>query len=412
MKKNSGIFRFLLIHFIFLFTVAGAQSLSNYTILISFDGFRWDYANRGITPTLDSLSAHGVSALSLQPSFPTKTFPNHYTIVTGLYPQNHGIISNNMYDPVYDEYFALGKRQAVENSRWYKGEAIWETAKKQGLITASYFWPGSEVNIEYRRPDYFHYYDHNRPYGDRINGIIEWLQLPYNERPKFITVYFDAADTDGHKYGPDSEGINNTIMRLDTLLNTLLIKLDDIELKDSTNIIIVSDHGMTEISDKRIINVDEMISGFNYDIIDDGPFMLIYPEANDKQNIYNRLTENENNYKVYFNNKLPEHFYLAGSHLLSEIIVISKPGWSLVTNKILERRKNGSSGLGNHGYDNYHTDMHGIFYAIGPSFKKNYKTGTVLNIDIYPLLCKILNIKPKINIDGKLERIQPLLKEY
>lgn len=412
MKKKSGIFRFLLIHFLFLFTVTGAQSLSNYSILISFDGFRWDYANRGITPTLDSLSAHGVSALSLQPSFPTKTFPNHYTIVTGLYPQNHGIISNNMYDPVYNEYFALGKRDAVENSRWYKGEAIWETAKKQGLITASYFWPGSEVNIEYRRPDYFHYYDHNRLYSDRIKGIIEWLQLPYNERPKFITVYFDAADTDGHKYGPDSEGINNTIMRLDTLLNTLLIKLDDIGLKDSTNIIIVSDHGMTEISDKRIINVDEIISGFMYSIIDDGPFMLIYPGANDKRKIYNLLKENENNYKVYFNDELPEHFYLAGSHLLSEIIVISKPGWSLVTNKIMERRKNVNSGLGNHGYDNYNTDMHGIFYAIGPSFKENYKTGTVLNIDIYPLLCKILNIKPKINIDGKLERIQAILKEY
>ncbi|MFO7525815.1 MAG: ectonucleotide pyrophosphatase/phosphodiesterase [Ignavibacteriaceae bacterium] len=403
---------FILIHFLLFLSQAAAQNLPNYTILVSFDGFRWDYPNRGITPTLNSISESGISALSLQPSFPTKTFPNHYTIVTGLYPQNHGIISNNMYDPVYNEYFALGKRDAVENSRWYKGEAIWETARKQGLITASYFWPGSELDLEYRRPDYFHYYDHNKPYKDRINGIIEWLKLPYNERPKFITVYFDAADTDGHKFGPDSEGINKTIMKLDSLLGDLLSKLEEINLKDSINIIIVSDHGMNEISDKRIINVDEIISTFNYYIIDDGPFMFIYPEANNKHNIYSLLKENENNYKVYLNNELPTHYNLSGSHLLPEIIVISNPGWSLVTNKIMEKRKNGNSNSGNHGYDNYHTDMHGILYAMGPSFKRNYKTGTVLNIDIYPLLCKILNIKPKLNIDGKLERIQAILKEY
>jgi predicted AlkP superfamily pyrophosphatase or phosphodiesterase len=201
-------------------------------------------------------------------------------------------------------------------------------------------------------------------------------------------------------------------MKLDSLLGDLLFRLEEINLKDSTNIIIVSDHGMTEISDTRIINVDEIIPGLKYNIIDDGPFMFIYPEANDKHRIYSLLKEKENNYKVYFKNELPTHYNLSDSHLLPEIIVISKPGWSLVTNKIMEKRKNGNSNSGNHGYDNYHTDMHGIFYAIGPSFKKNYKTGTVLNIDIYPLLCKILNIKPKINIDGNLERIQTILKEY
>lgn len=387
-----------------------AQNYSPYTILVSFDGFRWDYPTRGITPTFQMISDNGVAALSLQPSFPSKTFPNHYTIVTGLYPQNHGLISNNMYDPVYDEYFSLGNRSAVENSRWYRGEAIWETARKQGLITASYFWPGSEIDIEYRRPNYFHFYEHKLPYIDRINGIIEWLNLPYSERPRFITVYFDAADTDGHKYGPNSEGINRTIMSLDSLLNSLIIKLTEINLFDSTNIILVSDHGMTEVSAEHVINVDNLLEGFNYKTLDDGPFMFVYPEAKDKSSVYFKLKENEGHYKAYCKDELPKQYHYSDSHLLSDIILIAEPGWSLVNNQTIKSYSGQSNG-GSHGYDNFYLDMHGIFYAIGPSFKKGYKTGTVQNIDVYPLLCKILNIKPKQNIDGKLERIQAVLKE-
>ncbi len=402
---------FIHILFFFLISVTISAQDKNYTILISFDGFRWDYPNRGITPTFKMIAENGVSALSLQPSFPSKTFPNHYTIVTGLYPQNHGLISNNMYDPFYDEYFSLGDRSAVENSRWYRGEAIWETARKQGLITASYFWPGSEIDIEYRRPDYFHFYEHKRPYMQRIDGIIEWLKLPYDERPIFITVYFDAADTYGHRFGPNSVEINNTIMSLDSLLNTLIVKLKKINLFDSTNIIVVSDHGMNEISNERVINIDEILKGLRYKIVDDGPFMFVFPDPENKTIIYNTLKENEKNYRVYYKDNLPEHYNLSASHLLPDIVVIADPGWSLVNEKTADSYNNKSIS-GNHGYDNYFTDMHGIFYAMGPSFKKNYKIGTVLNIDIYPLLCKILNIKPKTNIDGKLKRIQAILNEY
>lgn len=412
MKNCSVFFRLTFLIIAILISVPKAQNFTPYTILISFDGFRWDYPNRDLTPTLEMIAENGVSALSLQPSFPTKTFPNHYAIVTGLYPQNHGLISNNMYDPVYDEYFALGKREAVENSRWYKGEAIWESARKQGLVTASYFWPGSEIDIEYRRPDYFHYYDHNRPYQERIDGVIEWLKQSPDKRPKFITLYFDAADTDGHKYGPDSEGINETIIRLDKLLSNLLDQLNEIHLFDSTNIILVSDHGMSEISNERIINVDEFLNGLIYKSVDNGPIMFILPDEKNKMMIYNLLKENELNYRVYLKEDLPAHYNLSASHLLPEITLVANPGWSLIKNKDVDWYYSDRANLGNHGYDNFHTDMHGIFYAMGPSFKRGYETGTVQNIDIYPLLCKILNIKPKLNIDGKLERIQAILKEY
>jgi predicted AlkP superfamily pyrophosphatase or phosphodiesterase len=407
LAKSSRLYLFII--FILLGELS-AQDATPYTILVSFDGFRWDYPNRGITPTFKMIEKNGVSALSLQPSFPSKTFPNHYTIVTGLYPQNHGIISNNMYDPFFNEYFSLGNRSAVENSRWFKGEAIWETAKKQGIKTASYFWPGSEINIEYRRPNYFHYYEHNRPYSERISGIIEWLKLPYNERPKFITVYFDAADTYGHKFGPNSEKINQIITGLDSLLNNLLVELKKINLFDSTNIIIVSDHGMNEVSIDRLINIDELLKGFTYKTLDDGPFMFLYPQAEDKSSVYFKLKENEIHFRVYCKNELPEYYHLSNSHLLSDIIIIADPGWSLVNQKNLSSY-NAQSFSGNHGYDNFHTDMHGIFYAMGPSFKKGYKTGTIRNIDIYPLLCNILRIKPRINIDGRFEQIQPVLIE-
>ncbi len=412
MKLFSQVSLFLFIVILAFFQGIYAQGFVPYTILISFDGFRWDYPQRGITPTLDMIAGNGVSAISLQPSFPTKTFPNHYTIVTGLYPQNHGLISNNMYDPVFKEYFSLGNRSAVENSRWYKGEAIWETARKQGIKTASYFWPGSEVDIEYRRPDYFHYYEHKKPYQERINGVIEWLKLPYEERPKFITLYFDAADTDGHIYGPESDSINSTIVSLDKLLNTFIDLLKEIKLFDSTNIILVSDHGMCKISSERIINIDKLLRGLDYKTIESGPIMFVYPGSDQKQLVYSALKQKEFHYRVYFRENLPEHYHLSASHLLSEVFIIADPGWSLITDKIAERDQGRNFEGGDHGYDNYYLDMHGFFYAIGPSFKTGFRTGTVQNIDIYPLLCKILNIKPRQNIDGKLERIQAILREY
>ena len=150
-----------------------------YVILISFDGFRWDYVDRGITPNFDFIKDNGVSAKSLQPCFPSKTFPNHLSIITGMYPENHGIISNGFKDYTTGRYFTMSDTIEVRDARWYRGEAFWETAERQGIITASYFWPGSEVTDNERHPTYFYKYEHSRPYKNRVDGIIEWLKLPY-----------------------------------------------------------------------------------------------------------------------------------------------------------------------------------------------------------------------------------------
>lgn len=380
-----------------------------YVILISFDGFRWDYVDRGITPNFDFMKEWGVSAISLRSCFPTKTFPNHTSIITGMYPAHHGIISNNFEDFFTGKRFSMGDTIESRNAWWYKGEAFWETAGRQGIVTASYFWPGSEVTLPYRHPTYLRKYEQKKTYKERVDGVIDWLELPYEKRPHFITSYFEATDDAGHDFGPNSQEVNSAITRLDSVLGYFFQKLKEINLFDSTNIIVVSDHGMTEISPERTVNIEELLDGYKYKSGDNGPFMLIEPWAGELENIYNKLKENENHFRVYKKEDVPEYFHYSDNVLISKIVIIAENGWGVETNKSLKNlEKYGTKG--NHGYDNYWMDMNGIFYAMGPAFKVNYRVGTINNVDIYPLLCKIFKVVPNQLIDGKLVRIGYILK--
>jgi ectonucleotide pyrophosphatase/phosphodiesterase family member 5 len=395
--------------FVILFTAALKAQSQPYVILISFDAFRWDYVDRNITPNFDYIREHGVSAKSLRSCFPTKTFPNHLSIITGMYPEHHGIISNDFWDYFNNTYYSRGDSNAVKNAKWYRGEAFWETAERQGIKTASYFWPGSEVSLPYRHPTYYYKYEHLKPYRERVDGVIQWMKLPYNKRPHFITSYFDATDTYGHKYGPDSPGVNIAIARLDSILGYYFEKLKEINLFDSTDIIVVSDHGMTNISTEKTVNIESILLGLQYRQNGSGPFMMIEPKEGKLEAVYNRLKENEEHYKVYKREDVPEYFHFSDNPLIARIVIIAENGWSLETNKSLDKMKKKNE-KGNHGYDNYWMDMNGIFYALGPSFKNNYRVGTVNNIDIYPLLCKIFNVLPNPLIDGRLDRIGYILK--
>lgn len=380
-----------------------------YLILISFDGFRWDYVNRGITPNFDFIRENGVSAKSLRSCFPTKTFPNHFSIVTGMYPEHHGIITNHFPDYFNDTYYSMYDSVSRRDAKWYKGRAFWETAERQGIITASHFWPGSDVTLPYRHPTYYYEFNGKVPYRKRVDEVINWMKLPFDKRPHFITSYFEATDVYGHKYGPDSHEINFAIAQLDSILGYYFKKLKEINLLDSTNIIVVSDHGMTNVSTKKVINIENMLDGYKYKQNEDGPFMMIEPGAGQIDKIYNKLKRNENHYKVYKREDVPAYFHFSDNPLISKIVIIAENGWSLETNKSFEKMKKWNP-KGNHGYDNYSMDMNGIFYAIGPAFKKNYQVGTVNNIDIYPLLCKIFNIFPNPLIDGRLDRIEYILR--
>ncbi|MCX6171179.1 MAG: alkaline phosphatase family protein [Ignavibacteriales bacterium] len=394
----------ILISLLFITTISIAQK--PYVILVSFDAFRWDYLNRGISPNLEKIREEGVSALSLRPSFPSKTFPNHISIITGMYPAHHGIILNNFADPFDKTFYRMSDTNAVQDGRWYLGEAFWETAERQGIITASYFWPGSVLKIPYRKPTYNEAYEHDRPYEKRVDGVIDWLKLPADKRPHFITLYCHETDTQGHDFGPDSPQTNEAIKRLDYIAGYLFQKLNEIKMKDSVNVIFVSDHGMTEVSKERTVNIEKIAGSDKCKFSDMGPIMFVEPQKEKLKEVYDILKKNENHYKVYYRNEIPEYYHFNDHPFISSIVVIADLGWSAISNY---HRKSERDEKGNHGYDNNQLDMHGIFLATGPSFKKNYHTGTLWNIDIYPLLCKIFDIYPRTNIDGRLDRIEFIL---
>lgn len=395
------------IYLLLTICVLSLSAAKPYVVLVSFDGFRWDYVNRNITPNFQKVIDEGVHPLSLRPVFPSKTFPNHYSIITGMYPEHHGIISNSFKNLKTGDTYRLKNDYSQRESKWYIGKAFWETAEKNGITSASYFWPGATLNDETRRPTYFKYYDHYKTYKERIDTLVKWLQLPEETRPHFLTIYFDETDTKGHMFGPNSPEINKSIQKCDSLIEYLYIGLENIGMRDSVNVIIVSDHGMTEISKDRVINIGKILSGYEYYSGDSGPYMLIQPKDDETETVYNILKENENHYKVYTKENIPSHYHYADNELITDIILIADKGWYLAHQKDIDNWKDGAT----HGYDNNLTDMHGIFIASGPAFKTNYKTGTVWNIDIYPLLCEIYGIQPNKNIDGKLERIRFLLAE-
>jgi len=400
--------KIILIFYVVVLSVINFAATKPYVILVSFDAFRWDYLNRGISPNLEKVRNDGVSAISLRPAFPSKTFPNHLSIITGMYPSHHGIIQNNFGDPFRKTAYRMADTNAIRDGRWYLGEAFWETAERQGIITASYFWPGSELQLSYRRPTYYQVYDHQRPYEKRVDGVIDWLKFPPEKRPHFITLYCHETDSQGHEFGPNSSQENDAIKRLDDIAGYLFQKLDEIQMRDSVNIIFVSDHGMTEISAERSINIEKMVTTPDCKFYDDGPIMFVEPQKDKIKEVYAQLKKNENHYKVYLRDEVPVYYHFNDHPFIASIVVVADLGWSITGNK---RTTWAEKEKGNHGYDNNQLDMHGIFLAIGPNFKKNYHTGTLWNIDIYPLLCKIFNIYPRTNIDGELERIEFILNE-
>jgi len=399
---------FLIIAILFATISSSIAQSTPYVLLVSFDAFRWDYMDRNITPNLDKMVEDGVRALTLRPTFPSKTFPNHQSIITGMYPEHHGIILNGFSNPYTKDFYSICDTAAVRNSKWYLGEAFWETAERHGITTASYYWPGSELHEPHRHPTYFMTYNHYTPYEERVEKVIDWLQLPQAERPHFITLYFPDTDDYGHEYGPNSEEINESIMRLDNIAGLINNKIEEIGLKDSVNIIILSDHGMTEISKDRIILLHDLLKNQKCKSFGSGPVVFVEPYKNSLQEVYSFLKENRKNYQVYTKKNIPDYYHYSEHPFISSIILIADPGWEFVSERDLKR---GKYSKGDHGFDKDFLDMHGFFVAKGPAFKNGYKTGSLWNIDIYPLLCKIFEIQPRINIDGKLERIGFILEE-
>jgi alkaline phosphatase D len=380
------------------------QKYKNYVVLVSMDAFRWDFNKIYKTPNLNRLAAEGVKAGSLIPSFPTVTFPNHYTIATGLYPDHHGLINNSFPAPELGLFYRIGDRSAVENPAFYGGEPIWVTAEKQGVRSASFFWVGSEAPIMGMHPSYWKKFDETVSFSERIDTVIKWLTYPVEKRPGFITLYFEEPDATSHDFGPVSPETGKVVERLDSLLGVLRMKLSSLPYSKRINLIVVSDHGMSDVSTDRYISIkalvpERMIAG----VFGSNPVYLINPVQGKKDSVLYFLKRSEH-LKAFDKSEMPERLHYGTNPRIPEVVVIADSSWSIGTHS------DGSSIRGGaHGYDNANSDMHAIFYAAGPALRKGYSFDKLNNTDIYNLICKILKIKPSEN-DGDPKNIKHLLR--
>ena len=378
-------------------------------ILISMDGFRWDYTERTDTPNFDFLIEKGVRAQSLIPVFPTSTFPNHLSIATGLYPENHGIVSNTMYDEVFDAWYTIGEgSESVPESRWYEGEPIWVTAEKQGKVTATYFWPGSEAEINGERPTYWYVYDPSTSNETIIDQLLAWLDLPEGERPVFMTAYFNDANYWGHNLGPDGVGMESVIQGLDLDLGRLIAGLTARDLLDKVNIIVTADHGMVEIDRDRMIFLDDYIDLADVTMVRWSPVAGIIPNEGLEDSIYNLLVNVHPQLSVYKKEETPEHLHYRNHRRITPIIGIADEGWSISTRDYYNNQPEAYTG-GTHGYDLDFLSMHGLFLAYGPAFKDGLIVPTFQNIHIYELIANVLSIAPAVT-DGSLDSVSAMLE--
>ena len=382
-----------------------------YLILISLDGFRWDYVEKYKPPHLINFIKNGINSESLIPSFPTKTFPNHYTIATGMYPEKHGIIANSFYSYDKDMTYKIRDREKVEDGSFYGGNPIWIQANKANMVTASYFFVGTEANIQGLKPTYYYRFDNSVKNEVRVNQAIDWLKLPPKKRPHLITMYFSDMDDTGHKYGTkNDEELKKTLFELDKQLGNLFKGIEKTGLP--VNIIIVSDHGMSTVSISNFISIEKIENDSLYTSIDNGAIVNIHPNnKNQIDSIYTYLKKKESNFKVYKTENTPGFEYIPKNKNWGAIQILPDFGYYFSSTKgIASRKQHTNTNFGVHGYDQKYKDMHGIFYANGPAFKKAYRTPSIKNIHIYPLMCEILGLEVPSNIDGSLDQIKNVLK--
>jgi len=381
--------------------------------MVSFDGFRHDYLDKTNTPNFDKFAQNGVKAKSLQPVFPSLTFPNHYSLATGAYAGTHMITGNSFYDKKFKEFYSLRDAEKVRNGKFYKSEPIWVTAEKQNVKSASYFWVGSEAKIKGFRPSIYKHYDGKISFKTRVDSVISWLQYPKENRPHLIMLYFSEPDHTGHEDGPNHENIITSIQEMDEILGYLMNGLQSLDIAEKIQTILVSDHGMSEVSTNRIVLLDNYISEID-NLYVNGRGAIVQLDIKSKQSqtystVWNQITKIPN-ITAYKKDELPKHFHFNNRNT-GEFVLVANDGWLIYTKEFVENRDITVRGM--HGYDPKIKNMHGIFLAQGNKIKRNLEIDSFENIHVYPLVCKLLNITPYYSLidgpQGKLEVLKPIL---
>lgn len=378
-------------------------------LLISIDGFRASYLDLGLTPSLQRIADQGVRAQWMNPSYPSLTFPNHYTLVTGLRPDHHGVIHNSMSDADLGK-FKVSDRDAVGDTRWWNGgEPIWIGAQKAGLRSATLFWPGSEAPIHGLRPNRWKPFDAKVSENARVDEILGWLGEPAATRPHVATLYFDALDHESHDHGPDSPEARTAMQRIDAALGRLVDGLAARGELDRVNLIVVSDHGMAEVAPGQRIAVEDMVTLQQAVVTSVGQSIGVAPNPGFEAEVEKRLLGRHDHYQCWRKGELPARWHYGTHPRIPAMVCQMDEGWDAIEGEVLKKSPKNQT-RGSHGYDPALPSMRAIFIARGPAFRQGATIPAFDNIDVYPLLARLLGIKPAKN-DGDIAPLLPALKD-
>lgn len=377
-------------------------------VLVSIDGFRADYLARGLTPTLERLAREGAWAPDgMRPSFPANTFPNHYTLVTGLRPDHHGLVDNTLFDAARPGVkFSMAARDQVADRFWWDGgEPIWVAAERAGLRTATMFWPGSEAPVRGVRPSIWSPYDKALPAFDRVDRLLGWFDLPAAERPVFMTLYFEGVDTEGHRSGPDGAGLHDALREVDAALARLLAGLAARGLADKVDIVVVSDHGMAEVSPRRVAFLDDVAPVEDLAIVTMGWTSSLNPKTPEAEAA---LVGRHPRFECWRRGEMPARLGYGTHPRIPAVICLADTGWMLTTRARFAERPIREIG-GSHGADPHDPQMRALFIARGPSIRPGVRLPVFDNVSVYPLLARLLGVAPAAN-DGDPAATAPALR--
>ncbi len=392
-----------------------------YVVLVSLDGFKAEYLDRFDLPNLRQLMKRGTRARAMVPVFPSLTFPNHYSLVTGLQPSRHGIVANRFYDPERREAYAYTDLKAVTDGTWYRGEPIWVTAEKQGMVSACFFWPGSEAAVRGIRPTIWNRYDDNVPNAARVKTVLDWLQLPAERRPHIITLYFSELDSVTHEESVDAPEVEQAAKSLDQAVGQLADGIDKLPVRDKVFLLITSDHGMVNTWPTQTIRLDTLLDATELADIHtafSGPVASIHVKggANRARELRDRINTKLARGNAYLREELPERFHYQRDPRAGDVVVVMDEAWTLSVPRPPALESTSTSDArppqgvrGEHGWDNSFPSMRAIFLAVGPGIREGAIVPEVENVDVYPLMTELLGITPSADLDGRSGLIKALI---
>ena len=383
-----------------------------YVVVVSLDAFRHDFIERYAPRSLARLAERGIVARALIPPFPSKTFPSHYTIATGLFPGQHGVISNSFFDPSFGRWFRVKDTVTVRDGRWYGGTPIWVAAEREGVRTSVYFWPGSEAVVQGLRPSRWWRYRASVPDSERVDASVAQLRLPPDRRPHLVMLYLTDVDDTTHRHGPDSPRTGVAVEALDRAVSRLLGSIERLPIRDSVNVVVLSDHGIEESTQEKMLPLRPVLAAAKIDTAavqmgDNGPTMSLWFGGDTAlaRRAAGVMNSSLSHARAYLRGDAPARWHLAANARGGDVVVVAEPGYVVAKgagDRVLDR--------GNHGWDPVDPAMHGIFVAAGPQIKRAGSIPAFDNVHVYSFLAALLRLRQAPRGDGDPAVLAPYLR--